>query len=607
VKIDTSHLNTYDGSIPASLVQGVSIVNDKNRNDAQAEEGSTNSRSFSSEPVSSISEMQSSFLYEDECESVPLKDLYDSLRNSIPATTPLSTAPRSSINRSIAMISGNRLVSSNDPHFFSWAFPTLFPFGDGTPNCERRERVSLKQFVKQALSVRSPSFRNSHPFQFTVFDTLRHFELLFSVKLRVRKVQSSTLTSLSNISVTEIQEAIHLKNSNSYIPDDHPAKPLMSAIRLVGARTKYSDLFKSNSRSEILSTIISSGPPALYITISPLDHRHIIAYKFANRTESFDLNSLPESLSNDQFRLRQAAQNPVGLAEFFHILISTILKSLFGGGENNCGIFGPLQHYYGMVEAKNRGTLHIHLVLWIHGTPNADYLFAKLNTDDEFKTALFKYLDLIIKTDLSEYPVDESDTVLPDRASRLPLLSPNDLSQAAVFHPRLQSAIQEYQTHSHTSSCFKNDKNKTRCRHKMPNKCHDVTHFVPATGEVIQRRAHPMINKFNPYLTSITNSNTDVSFLFRTHSSLAVMHYITMYITKSDDQVDNYYVLMAAAKQSLLDNPTTSTVTDLCPNQLSFRAFLLRMFNQVYKATQRPSNIVSSLLLDLPMCYKSAK
>jgi hypothetical protein len=582
-------------------------VNDKKQNDAEAEEGSTSSRYFDCEPVTDISEMQSSFLYEDECESVPLKDLYDSLKTSIPSSTPLATAPTSSINRSIAMVSGNHLVSSNDPNFYSWAFPTLFPYGAGTPNCERQERLSLKQFVKQALSVKSSLFRTSHPFQFTVFDTLRHFELLFSVKLQVKRVSSSTLTSIRNISTSDIEEAISLKNSNSLIPDHHPAKPLMSAIRLVGARTKYSDFFKSNSRSEILSTIISSGSPALYITISPLDHRHILAYKFTNRTQSLDLNALPQMLSDDLFRLRQAAQNPVGLAEFFHILISAILKSLFDGGENNFGIFGPLQHYYGMVEAQNRGTLHIHLVLWIQGTPSADVLFAKLSSDNQFKAALFQYLDQIIKTDLSEYPIDDSGSHLPDRASRLPLLSPSEFTQNAVLNPRLQSAIQEYQTHSHTSSCYKNDKNKTRCRHKMPNKCHDVTHFDPATGEIIQRRAHPLINKFNPYLTSIANSNTDVSFLFRTQSSLAVMHYITMYITKSDDQVDNYYVLMAAAKQSLLDNPMKSSVTDLSPNQLSLRAFLLRMFNQVYKATQRPSNIVSTLLLDLPMCYKSAK
>jgi hypothetical protein len=247
------------------------------------------------------------------------------------------------------------------------------------------------------------NFRTCHPFQFTVFDSLRQFELLYSVKLQIRRVSSSSLNSLRSITSQVIRDAAHLKNSGSYVPEDHPAKPLMSAIRLVGSKTKY----------EILSTIISSAPPALYVTLDhrhilaykfanktqSLDHRHILAYKFANKTQSLDLANLPRSLSEDEFRLRQAAQNPVGLAEFFQVLINQILKTLFGGGQNNAGIFGRMEHYYGMVEAQNRGTLHIHLVLWIQGTPNADTLYERLNTDNDFKTALFAYLDGIIKTD----------------------------------------------------------------------------------------------------------------------------------------------------------------------------------------------------------------
>ena len=64
----------------------------------------------------------------------------------------------------------------------------------------------------------------------------------------------------------------------------------------------------------------------------------------------------------------QAAENPVALAEFFHIIVNCILQKLFGWDRaSKKGIFGIISAYYGMVETQNRGTLHIHLLLWLPG------------------------------------------------------------------------------------------------------------------------------------------------------------------------------------------------------------------------------------------------
>jgi hypothetical protein len=86
---------------------------------------------------------------------------------------------------------------------------------------------------------------------------------------------------------------------------------------------------------------------------------------------------------------------------------------------------------------------------------------------------------------------------------------------------------------------------------------------------------------------------------------MSVIHYVTMYITKSDDHVDNYFALMAAAKQSLIDTPMQTTITDLTEDQLSARSLLLRVYQKINNAIQIPSNIIATLLLDLPMSYKS--
>jgi hypothetical protein len=368
----------------------------------------------------------------------------------------------------------------------------------------------------------------------------------------------------------------------------------------------YSDYFKSTARSEIKSAIINHGSPSLYITISPLDHRSVLAYSFCNRDVVLDMLNLPPEVSDDRFRVKQAAENPVALAEFFHILTTAVLGILFG--ENHAdkqGIFGRLESYYGMVEAQNRGSLHIHLVLWLHGAPPPDVLFDRLSSDEIFKSSLFAYLDSIIKTDLDDFPTtnDESSA---QRVSQQPVLTPaqyfDDNNTKNLF---MRRAIAEYQTHTHMATCFKNARTGGRCRMRMPCPLHAATSFDSETGEITQKRSHGMINSFNPILTSLVNSNTDVTYLFRCRSALSVIHYITMYITKSDDQVDNMYALTVASKKSLAENPMLSTVTDLTPTQMAVRALLLRIYNRAFQSSQIGANIVATLLLDLPMSYKS--
>jgi hypothetical protein len=295
----------------------------------------------------------------------------------------------------------------------------------------------------------------------------------------------------------------------------------------------------------------------------------------------------------------------VSLAQFFYVIVKIVLSTLFGTSNiDKSGIFGPMKSYYGMVESQNRGTLHIHLLLWIQGVPFPDAMYDKLCSDAAFKDKLFTYLDTIIKNDLSDFEVNHSENSSPEKVSANPIIKGDDI-YSEVGCQFFSGAIPEYQTHVHCASCYKNPKTKGACRYRKPDNLYTETQFDQETGELNLKRNHPMINSFNPYLTSLVNSNTDVSFLFRSKSALAIMHYITMYITKSDDHVDNYYSLMCAAKQSLSDYPMQSSITDLSPPQMTARALLLRIYQKINNAIQIPSNIMATLLLDLPMHYNS--
>ena len=44
------------------------------------------------------------------------------------------------------------------------------------------------------------------------------------------------------------------------------------------------------------------------------------------------------------------------------------------------GILGQVAAYFGVVEAQGRGTLHLHMLMWLAGTPDANAMEAALQT-----------------------------------------------------------------------------------------------------------------------------------------------------------------------------------------------------------------------------------
>ncbi len=71
---------------------------------------------------------------------------------------------------------------------------------------------------------------------------------------------------------------------------------------------------------------------------------------------------------------------------------------------------------------------------------------------------------------------------------------------------------------------------------------HKETTFNMDTNTIDMKRNLAWVNSFNPYLTLLAASNTDIQPLLRCRSAINVIHYITMYMTKGN-KVENYYAL----------------------------------------------------------------
>ncbi|CAF4314702.1 unnamed protein product, partial [Rotaria magnacalcarata] len=63
------------------------------------------------------------------------------------------------------------------------------------------------------------------------------------------------------------------------------------------------------------------------------------------------------------------------------------------------GALGPTKAYFGTVESQGRGSLHLHLLIWL----NHEYTPAQLKENiqnQDFRDNLLKYLEDVVKEDL---------------------------------------------------------------------------------------------------------------------------------------------------------------------------------------------------------------
>ena len=246
------------------------------------------------------------------------------------------------------------------------------------------------------------------------------------------------------------------------------------------------------------------------------------------------------------------------------------------------------------------------MIVWLTGKINKSLVETDFNNNAEVQQIIISYLETIIFRDLSdfklEYPLTKKHAEYTN-VSYKESLDPNSTDFLEMLNIHIHNAVKEFQTHSHTFSCYKNDPNS--CRLRKPDEIIKESLFNIETGKFEIKCLDGMINNFNIWLTLFVNSNTDVQILLRCKEMINVMYYITSYITKESDRTEGLYTLAFAAKKSLTERPFESTVEINNRVQSNVRALLIRLSFQIMRATKISSNIVITMLLGLPMHYKS--
>lgn len=272
--------------------------------------------------------------------------------------------------------------------------------------------VAYEAHAKWAIHYADKRFRMDHHFPFHVFGVCQKRQVCRSVVLQMKK---STFrqqeAQISRLTANDLLRASGEETRNVTFTD--PAvRALRKQLSAVRTQVDGTDESRQSVRSKIWSTNLIFNPLNLWITINPPDTQDPITQVMTGADVNLDefLNTLGPNASE---RAQNITSNPYAAARYFHFMIRTILEQLFGikkrpGGriERKDGILGRVKSYIGTVETQGRGTLHLHLILWLEDSPSSEDVQDALKLP-AFREKVKSYIDSTIRADIQEMTTKE--------------------------------------------------------------------------------------------------------------------------------------------------------------------------------------------------------
>jgi hypothetical protein len=286
-----------------------------------------------------------------------------------------------------------------NPKLLLGLYPTLFCYGYGSPEDKSRPvEIKLREHIRYLLSYDDRRFETSHSFIFVVFNLLQRRDACFHAQLIATKPYfQASAQEIQSLNSNDIEMALNKSQNNTFSSTSNASlHKLLNHIKTIGGRVMGSTYSRTALRTRIHALIYNQGLPSIFLTLNPADIHSPVALYFAGVKLNLD-NIQIEQLMTTYKRAEIIASHPVATAKFFHLLITNILDTMIVGG-----VLGPVKAYFGTVENQGRGSLHLHLLIWLDHDFKPSDLKEKIQNVD-FREKLKEYLEDIIKEDLDKF------------------------------------------------------------------------------------------------------------------------------------------------------------------------------------------------------------
>ena len=494
------------------------------------------------------------------------------------------------------------------PNFFEKAFPCLFPYGLGGIEAHRPVQIDFREHVKWALQYFDRRFRKHETFPFVCFGISQRRQALASTRVQMQqKTFERDARLMSSVTTAKLEAAKQEEEDGLPISDPAVCK-LKSHIHATASRIQGSDQARYRLRSEIWSTSAVLGPPSLWITINPSDLHDPIAQVFAG--EEINMDDFMAQLGPDkEQRAKNIADDPYAAAKFFHFMVETIFETLFGVKvapaqiKIRVGVFGRVTAYFGVVESQGRGTLHLHLLIWLKHSPSSDEMSALLKTE-EFRARVAAFIRANIRAYAPGFEDGESVKNLARNNevsySRPPAPGSPDYNTKMAASEILIARMEQVHT-CKPRRCLVFKKGQLVCKRRAPFQLADDD-FVTETGVCGPKRLYGYVNGWSPHVLLNARCNNDIKLLTNGGDTKNITFYVTSYAAKKQGKNHNMSAIMAQGFAYHLDNPKAAYVDDLRDQH---RLLLFRLVHTINREQELAAPMVISYLMGWGDVFRS--
>ena len=439
----------------------------------------------------------------------------------------------------------------SDPNHLMGCFPTLFPYGKGGFEIERPVEVPYEIHAKWAMLYADKRFRKDTQFPFQIFGICQKREVCRSAVLQMKRTDfAQHINLISTLTPDDLRKA-SLEETQRIRFTNPAVQALRNQLAAVRTRVKGTDESRQHVRSKIWGTNLLSNPPTLWITINPADTQDPIAQVFAGA--EIDLDDFCKTDGpNSVERARNVAEDPFSSAKYFHFVVKSVLEILFGitkrsGGriERKEGIFGKVQNYVGTVEAQGRGTLHLHMLLWLTDAPTAKEMKIALKSD-LFREKLVSFIKNCIRASIGD--LEHEEVAAMAKTPGVSYSRPSNprttmTSECDEAEKKLVRALQYHQCS--LAACLQMIKGQMICKRRAPFP-KAVMDWVKENGEWGPRRLCAFLNSWNPTIMRTIHANHDIKLILgRDGQTATLTYYFTNYATKKQQRSSNASALLA--------------------------------------------------------------
>ena len=437
---------------------------------------------------------------------------------------------------------------TENPAHLLGSFPCLFPFGKGGFEVNRPNVVSYEAHARWAVRYADRRFSKDLHFIFQVFGVLQK-----------RQLCAAAVLQISKCAFTRFEHEIRALPPSAFVTaaaEEQAHKPFsnraMQCLRqnLTSIRTKVmgTDESRIKIRSMIWGMIVKYGPPSIWLTINSTDTQDPIAQVICGTDINLDTFNANDHRLSDV----AVASDPLASASFFHIMVQAVLGSLLGITsfhkhghiKREKGILGTIQGYIGTVEAQGRGSLHLHMLLWLKGAPNADGM-RELLTSEAFREKARSFISANIHADIEGK--DGNSILAIPRQSKVAFSRPIDPRKPTYDNDKklvVKNLARIVQVHQCGQSCLKYSNAGTFCKRRTPFPLADDA-WINAEGDWGPKRLYGYMNNWNPEILQSLRANHDIKILTNGAETRLIAWYITQYIAKKQHASFNTSALLA--------------------------------------------------------------